>query len=85
MTSFLISVASFDILPLDYINNLLFKFEGGEEEHAEEEEEEEEEDHYETEARFNEVGMESSNFISNSGTLLWVLFGWVFAVFVHLS
>ena len=61
-------MASFDVLPIDYLNKLLFNFDADDEGAG---------------GRYNEVGMDSNNFIANAGTLLWVMFGWVFAVLMH--
>ena len=69
LSSFLVSIASFDVIPVDLLNKIFFGYtdtsegEGG---------------------RYEEVGIESTSFISNSGTLLWAVIGWIFASMTFL-
>ena len=70
LSSFLIKIATFDVIPVDIMNKIFFgytdtsKGEGG---------------------RYEEVGIESTSFISNSGTLLLGVIGWILASITYFA
>jgi len=64
----LVSMASFDFIPVNSINVMaIFHFKSDQEE----------------ELRYIEVGMETKNFILNCGTMLWAIFFWFFMVLIY--
>jgi len=63
----LVSMASFDFIPVNSINVSIFHFKSDPEE----------------ELRYIEVGMETKNFILNCGTMLWAIFFWFFMVLIY--
>lgn len=64
------SLANFDIIPHETINNWVFEFA---------------QDNAVRETRFDLMGYGTTNFILNSGTGFWFIAGWCFLVFVTLA
>jgi hypothetical protein len=66
----LANVASFDIVPTEFIYSQFLQFDQQDSNEG---------------VRYDLVGMETGNFLMNSGTLLWLLVGWIFLVFMWLG
>ena len=67
MCKILASVASFDVIPTEYIYDKILDFDDSQKSSG---------------MRYELVGIETNNFIMNAGTLLWLMIGWLILVAV---